>query len=113
MVKLAKEGHPADRIGMILRDQYGIPLTKAVVGKKINEIIRESKLAQNLPDDLTALLRKANRMRRHLEKNKGDNTNRHNFQLLESRIHRLAKYYKKNGLLSEDWKYQPVVGSFL
>lgn len=113
VIKLAKEGNPADKIGNIMRNKYGIPLVKPISGKKVSQIIREANLAPKIPDDLTALMKKANRMRRHLEKNKADFRSNHNMQLLESRIHRLMKFYKEKGLLPEGWKYQPLVGQFI
>ncbi|MFH1327969.1 MAG: 30S ribosomal protein S15 [Candidatus Bathyarchaeota archaeon] len=113
VIKLAKEGNPGDKIGGILRDQYGVPLVKVITGKKISQIVKEANLGHEIPDDLTALLRKANKMKRHIEKNKSDHRNTHNFQLLESRIHRLAVFYMDQGLLPKGWKYKPVVGSFL
>jgi small subunit ribosomal protein S15 len=112
IIKLAKEGNPADKIGSILRDQYGIPLAKAITGKSITQLVKEANLAPQLPEDLAMLLKRANRMQRHMEKNKGDSKNIHNFQLLESRIHNLAVYYRNRGILPEGWKYKSVVGSF-
>jgi len=113
VVKLAKEGNSPGVIGQILRDQYGIPLVKSITGKSITRILKEAGLAPKIPEDLAALLRKASGMVRHLEKNRGDKRNIHNLQLLESRIHRLSEYYKRKGILPEDWKYKPVVGSFM
>ncbi|MEM3737379.1 MAG: 30S ribosomal protein S15 [Candidatus Bathyarchaeia archaeon] len=113
VIKLAREGQPADMIGGILRDQYGIPLVKAITGKKINQILEEAKLTPQLPEDLAMLLKKASRMQRHVEKNKADRRSIHNLQLLESRIHNLSVYYKKRKLLPEGWKYKSVVGSFI
>ncbi len=113
VVKLAKEGNPPDIIGQILRDQYGIPLVKAVTGKKIIQMLKEVNLAPPIPEDLNSLLRKAKNMARHLGKNKGDRRNIHNMQLLEARIHRLSAYYKRKGKLSPDWKYKPAVGFFI
>jgi small subunit ribosomal protein S15 len=113
VVKLAKEGHTSSMIGQILRDQYGIPLVKPITGKSITQILREAGLAPKIPEDLEALLQKAKRMARHLEKNRGDRRNIHNLQLLESKIHRLSEYYKREGVLPADWKYEPIVGSFM
>jgi small subunit ribosomal protein S15 len=113
VIKLAKEGNSADKIGNIMRDKYGIPLVKPITGKKISRIIKEANLTSKIPEDLAALTRKASRMRRHLEKNRADFRSKHNMQLLESRIHRLTKFYKEKGLLPEDWKYQPLVGQFI
>jgi len=104
-VKLAKEGKPASIIGGILRDQYGIPLVKSIVGKSISQILKEAGLAPTLPEDLGNLIRRATRLRRHLEKSGVDAYNRRSLQMIESRIHRLVKYYRRTGVLPADYKY--------
>lgn len=107
VVKLAKDGNPPSKIGVILRDQHGIPLVKPIAGKTITEILGEAELAPKLPEDLNNLIRKAVRLRRHLDKNKRDYHNKHMLQIIESKLRRLAKYYKHKGILPEDWKYEP------
>ncbi|WP_309492088.1 30S ribosomal protein S15 [Candidatus Hecatella orcuttiae] len=113
IIKLAKEGNPPDKIGMILRDQYGIPLTRSITNKKITQILSQAGLAPKIPEDLAALLKRSSQLARHLEKNRGDHKNVHSLYLLESRIHRLVEYYKRRGKLPADWKYKPIVGSFM
>jgi len=105
VVKLAREGNPPSRIGVILRDQYGIPLVKAIVGKGISEMLKENKLGSPVPEDLEALLRKAARLRAHLERNRSDKYNRKAVQVIESKIYSLSEYYKRKGVLPEDWRY--------
>jgi small subunit ribosomal protein S15 len=105
VIKLAREGNPLSKIGVILRDQYGIPLTKTVTGKGISDILKENKLSPSVPEDLNALLKKAARLRAHLERNKSDAYNRRAIQTVESKIHSLSDYYKRKGILPEDWKY--------
>ena len=105
VVKLAREGNPPSRIGVVLRDQYGIPLVKTVVGKGIAEVLKENDLGPAVPEDLEALLRKAARLRTHLERYRSDKYNRRSVQVVESKIHRLSEYYKREGVLPEDWKY--------
>ncbi|KYH39719.1 MAG: 30S ribosomal protein S15, partial [Candidatus Bathyarchaeota archaeon B26-1] len=68
MIKLAREGNSPSMIGIILRDQYGIPLVKPVTGKSITEILRENGLAPAIPEDLDNLLKKAARLKAHLER---------------------------------------------
>jgi len=109
VVKLAKEGNTPSKIGVILRDQYGIPLVKPIVGKSITEILRENDLAPSIPEDLEMLLRKASRLHAHLEKHRGDKHNKRALQIIESKIHRLSRYYKRKGILPKDWKYTPTV----
>jgi len=109
VVKLAREGNLPSKIGVILRDQYGIPLVKPIVGKSITEILKDNNLASAIPEDLGMLLRKASRLHAHLERNRGDKHNKRALQIVESKIHKLSKYYKRKGLLPKDWKYTPTV----
>ena len=107
ITKLAKEGNSTSKIGLILRDSYGIPDAKQVIGKKITQLLGEKSLTGETPEDMTFLIRRAIKLRKHLEKNHHDMGAKRGLQLTESKIKRLAKYYKRSGKLSEDWKYQP------
>jgi small subunit ribosomal protein S15 len=111
VIKLAKDGNPPSRIGVILRDQYAIPLVKSITGKTITEILKESGLALTIPEDLGNLLKKASRLAVHLEKNKKDLHNKRALQLIEARIHKLSRYYKREGILPPNWKYEPKIAS--
>ncbi len=108
VLKLAGEGNSPSKIGVILRDQYGVPLVKQVVGKGITDILEENNLKPALPEDLTVLMRKASRLHVHLENNRSDRYNKKSVQVLESKIRDLARYYKRKGILPEDWKYVPT-----
>jgi len=111
IVKLAKEGNSASRIGMILRDQYAIPLAKPISGKKIMKMMHDAGLAPTLPEDLGNLMKKAESLAAHLEKNKKDIHNRRSLQILEAKIHKLSRYYKREGVLPENWKYEAKLAS--
>ena len=113
VVELAKQGHSTAMIGLILRDQYGIPDVRAVTGKKILTILKEHNLAPPIPEDLANLIRKAIRVRRHLEKNKKDMHNKVALERIESKIKRLVKYYKREGVLPPDWRYSPEKAAIL
>jgi len=113
VVKLAKEGHASSKIGTILRDQHGIPLTKPITGKTITKILKDVGLAPSLPEDLETLLKKAARLHVHLEKNKKDTRNKRSLQVIEAKIHKLSKYYKREGLLPLDWKYKAKAASLI
>jgi small subunit ribosomal protein S15 len=106
VIRLAKEGHPPSKIGIILRDQHGIPLTKPVTGKSVSQILKERELAPALPEDLENLMRKATRLHVHLDKNKADLHNKRAVQIIEAKIYKLARYYKRKGVLPPDWKYE-------
>lgn len=106
IIKLAKEGYPPSRIGVLLRDQYGIPLAKHILGKSISQILKEQNLAPPLPEDLDNLLKTAANLRAHLEKNKKDLHNKRGLQIIEAKIYSLTRYYKSKGVLPPDWKYR-------
>jgi len=111
IIKLAKEGNSPSRIGTILRDQYAIPLAKPITGKKVTKILQDAGLAPTLPEDLGNLIKKAERLAAHLEKNKKDIHNHRSLQILEAKIHKLSRYYKREGVLPENWKYEAKLAS--
>ena len=107
VVKLAKEGNSTSKIGLMLRDQFGIPSVKLLTGKTISQIMKNEKIYPKLPEDVFNLLKQTVNLRNHLEKNKGDYTSKRGLELLESKIRRLGKYYVRNKILPLDWKYDP------
>lgn len=111
MLKLSKEGNTASTIGVLMRDRYAVPLVKSLTGKNVQEILRSNQQAGTLPEDLAALLRKAEHLRRHLEKNRKDHVNKRSLAMIESKIHRLVKYYRARGQLQADWQYKHMVAS--
>ena len=107
IVKLSKEGYSPSMIGIVLRDQYGVPLAKPITGKSVTDILKERKLYSSLPEDLENLLRKATRLHVHLDRNNVDLHNKRALQIVEAKIYKLSRYYKKCGVLPADWKYSP------
>lgn len=61
-------------------------------------------LAPEIPEDLYHLIKKAVAIRKHLERNRKDKDSKFRLILVESRIHRLARYYKKTKKLPPVWK---------
>lgn len=108
IVKLAKEGKTTSEIGMIMRDVYGIPDVRGIVKKKITDILEEKNLKPAIPDDLLRLIKKGILIRKHLEENRKDEGAKRGLTLTESKIRRLAKYYKRTKRLPVDWKYEPA-----
>jgi small subunit ribosomal protein S15 len=108
VVKLAKQGHNSAQIGAVLRDSYGVPEVQKSTGKKITVILTENKLLAETPEDIQALLKRAIQAKKHLDKNKKDVHSKRGLQLIESKIRRLAKYYKREGRLPKNWKYELV-----
>jgi len=105
IIKLAKDGHQPAMIGLVLRDQYGIPSVKAAAKKTVTQILAANKMLPSIPQDLFNLLRKAVRLRAHLERNKRDAHSIRGLELIESKVRRLVKYYRNTGKLPEDWAY--------
>lgn len=102
--KLAKKGLTPSQIGVILRDSHGVAQVRYVTGNKILRILKAKGLAGNLPEDLYFLIKKAVSVRKHLEKHRKDKDSKFRLILIESRIHRLARYYKTKRLLPPNWK---------
>lgn len=93
VVELAKQGIAAEKIGLILRDQYGIPTAK-VYGKKISQIIEE-KLSIKKLDSLDNIKKKIDSIKAHLAKNRQDKKVKKCLQNQETKSIKLERYYKK------------------
>ncbi|HLD42954.1 MAG TPA: 30S ribosomal protein S15 [Candidatus Nanoarchaeia archaeon] len=104
IAKLAKEGKSASQIGLILRDTYGIPDVRPILKKKITGILQEKKILPEIPEDLFALMKRSNALRKHFEVNKKDMVAKRGLQLTDAKIKRLIKYYKKIRKLPVGWK---------
>lgn len=113
IINLAREGNSPSVIGTILRDQHGIPQIKPITGKSISRILAEADIVSSMPEDLEMLLKKAAQLSTHLERNKMDLVNKRSLQVMEAKIHKLSKYYKRKGTLSSDWKYEPKAASII
>lgn len=107
VAKLAKEGKSSSQIGLYLRDAYGVANVKTLTKKSITDIMHDKELLPEIPEDLISLMKNALTLRKHIEKNKHDETGRRGLVLTESKIRALVKYYKKKGRLSAEWKYNP------
>jgi small subunit ribosomal protein S15 len=108
IVKLAKKGYSSARIGLVLRDQYGIPSTKMLTNERVSGILKKHKIYPEVPEDLYNLIKRAVDLVAHLEKNKKDYISKRGLELTESKIRRLAKYYKAKNQLPKDWKWDPA-----
>ena len=107
VTKYAKEGKSPSQIGILLRDEYGIPSIKQITNKSVSQILKEKELQTEIPEDVMALIKKVVLIKKHQDVNKKDMTAIRGLRLAESKINRLVSYYKKNGRLSTDWSYDP------
>ena len=103
VVKLVKEGHSSAKIGLILRDQYGIP-DVSQFGVKIGAIV-DKEQGREVPEDMFNILKQAVNLYSHMGTNKKDSKARHSLDKMESKVRRLAKYYRKTKRLPADWEY--------
>ena len=72
ILKFNKEGKSTSEIGIVLRDQYGIPSVKDVTGERITQILKRNDQAGQYPEDLLNLIKRAVNIRDHLEENPKD-----------------------------------------
>lgn len=113
IIDLKKEGYSSSRIGLVLRDRYGVPDVKLVMGKRIDQILEENGLQSEIPEDLRNLIVKSLGLRKHLAENKNDLHNKRQLQLTESKVRRLVRYYVSSGRLPSDWSYKPETAEIL
>ncbi|KAJ8908147.1 hypothetical protein NDN08_008241 [Rhodosorus marinus] len=105
----ARKGMFPSMIGVSLRDSKGVPQVKSVTGNKILRILKANGLAPEIPEDLYFLIKKAIAVRKHLQINRKDKDSKFRLILIESRIHRLSRYYKSTKQLPASWKYGTAV----
>ena len=94
ITKMSRKGMTPSMIGVVLRDSHGVPQVGSVTGSKVLRILKKNGLAPEIPEDLYYMIKKAVVMRKHLEVNRKDKDGKFRLILVESRIHRLARYYK-------------------
>lgn len=87
IIELAKQGVSPEKIGLILRDQQGIPKSR-LLGVRVKKVLQEAKLwndpeLKNMEDRITAL-------KKHGE------TNKHDYTAKRSLIKRSANLALRN-----------------
>src|SRR5215210_6959319 len=94
IVEMGQDGMTASEIGLRLRDEFAVPLVKPIIGKTITQIMEENAIQRSMPEDLERLLRKALGLQKHLNIHNSDKRNVRSLEFIESKIHRLSRYYK-------------------
>jgi len=69
VIDLYSKGNSMAKIGLILRDEHGVPKAK-VLGKRIGEILKNAKVKLNSSKE--KIQTEIDTLNRHLEKNKHD-----------------------------------------
>jgi small subunit ribosomal protein S15 len=109
VISLSKEGLSPSEIGLNLRDHHAIPLVKPITGKSITQLLSDADVKKELPEDLENLVEKAIGLQKHIKNHNTDHRNVRSLELIEAKIHRLSKYYKRSGRLSRNWKYSAMI----
>ena len=96
-----------------MRDAHGVTQPRIITGNKVLRILKSNGLAPEIHEDLYHMIKKAVSIRKHLERNRKDKDSKFRLILIESRIHRLARYYRTVGVLPPNWKYESATASAL
>ena len=108
IVNLAEEGHSPSEIGMKLRDEgvegTPVPDVSLATDRSITEILADEGAGPDLPEDLRNLMERAVRLHEHMDANPTDHQNKRALQNTESKIRRLADYYRGDEI-DEDFTY--------
>jgi small subunit ribosomal protein S15 len=76
------------------------------MGERISQTLARNGISPRYPEDMMNLMRRALGLIDHLAGNRKDLHNRRQLELCESKIRRLARYYKSTGQLDESWAYK-------
>ncbi|MEM0154997.1 MAG: 30S ribosomal protein S15 [Thermoplasmataceae archaeon] len=109
ILDLNKQGLSNSLIGIRLRDQYGVPGSKPILGKKIGSVLRENGIKPDLPEDLSHLINRYKNVRKHTESNRKDMSNIRGEMLIMSKMLRLVRYYKRKGSIAPEWNLSKVL----
>lgn len=109
IIEFGKDGLTSSEIGLKLRDEHAVPLVRPILGKNIAQILEENDLKRDMPEDLERLVRKALGLQKHLNTHNSDRRNVRSLELIESKIHRLSRYYKTMEKIPKNWKYASVI----
>ena len=90
--KLANKGLTAEKIGLVLRDQYGIPKTK-LYGIKIKEVLEKEGNYQE-PTNKN-LKEKLDKIIEHYKKNKQDKNSERSLIITKAKLKKREDYSKK------------------
>jgi small subunit ribosomal protein S15 len=107
ILDMAKSGMSSAEIGTVLRDKHAVPNVRLVLGKRIAQVLAENGMGGSYPEDMMNLMRQAVGIINHLGSgNHKDIHNKRALEITESKIRKLANYYKGEGRLPEDWRYK-------
>ncbi|PIN77385.1 hypothetical protein COV15_02065 [Candidatus Woesearchaeota archaeon CG10_big_fil_rev_8_21_14_0_10_34_12] len=88
IIGLARQGMQPAQIGLMLRDQHGIP--KTPISKKISHVLKEKGL-YTFPD-LKNIEAKSENLKNHFDKNRQDKKAKRALQIVEARKRKIKNY---------------------
>ncbi|MBR9705477.1 hypothetical protein GOV14_00415 [Candidatus Pacearchaeota archaeon] len=92
VLKLAEKGFTAEKIGLVLRDQYGIPKVK-IFDLKIKEILEEK--GKFIEPTNKNLKEKLDKVITHYKKNKQDKNAERSLIITKAKLKKREDYQKK------------------
>jgi small subunit ribosomal protein S15 len=92
ILKLSEKGLTAEKIGLVLRDQYGIPKVK-IYNLKISKVLKEKD--KYIDPDIKNLDKKLEKVITHYKKNKQDKRAERSLIITKSRSKKREDYQKK------------------
>ena len=107
IIQYAKQGLDPALIGEKLKKEHNVPYIKYMLGERLTAFLDRERLHGQGAVRPYDLMKKAVKMHEHMEHNKQDQHNKTGLHRIESKIWRLTKYYRKEGALPKDWKYDP------
>ncbi len=108
IVKLAKQGLTSEKIGLELRDIYGIPTVK-IYGKRIKQILKDNELYED--SNLLNLEKKQEIIKKHFDKNKQDKRAKLALTTTSARITKYKNYKKRKNANPDSRKSEKVSGA--
>jgi len=92
IIELGKQNIPPEKIGLILRDQYGVAKAK-LIGKKISQVLKEANI--KIVSESENFSKKHIILKKHMEKNRHDYSAKKAIIKYASRINKLKKLENK------------------
>jgi len=89
VIDLAKQGTTSEKIGLILNKEHGTGKAKLTYNKRISQILRENNLYIN--PDKKNLTDQAEKLKKHLSKNRLDHPTRRILLIQEAKLRKLVK----------------------
>ncbi len=94
VLDLFDKGNSIEKIGLILKDQYGIPKVK-LFGLKIKKIIEEEKKEKCDEPTILNLKEKLDQIIKHYKKNKQDKNAERSLIITKAKLKKREDYHKK------------------